>query len=309
MFKSLFTLSLAILFFAITLLPIQSQQVRAVSGSEFQPGRIIDDSKFFSGDTMSVAEIQAFLNSKVPVCDTWHSAGYGQNPPFICLKDFRNSIPSKAPEAGLCNGITASGATAAETIAWVAQSCGINPQVLIVLLQKEQSLVTDTWPLDVQYRSATGYGCPDTAACDSTYYGFFNQVYMAARQFKRYARDSGSYNHTVGTNSYVLYNPNAACGGTNVYIQNQATAGLYNYTPYQPNASALANLYGTGDGCGAYGNRNFWRLFNDWFGSPYGPIDYSCKGASNVASTPTGGRVIPNQFTEGGNATFSLTLT
>ena len=25
-----------------------------------------------------------------------------------------------------------------------------------------------------------GYGCPDTAACDAQYYGFFNQVYSAA---------------------------------------------------------------------------------------------------------------------------------
>ena len=46
------------------------------------------------------------------------------------------------------------------------------------------------------------------------------------------------------------------CGTSSVYIQNQATAGLYNYTPYQPNAAALANLYGTGDSCSAYGNRN-----------------------------------------------------
>lgn len=280
MLKRLFTFSLAVIFLSLSLLPFQQPRAQALSGSDFQPGRIIDDSVFFNSNTMSVAEIQAFLNSKVPVCDTWHAAGYGQNPPFTCLKDFHNSIPARAPEAGLCNGITASGATAAETIYWVAQSCGINPQALIVLLQKEQSLVTDTWPLDVQYRSATGYGCPDTAACDSTYYGFFNQVYMAARQFKKYARDSGTYNNTVGTNSYVLYNPNTACGGSVVYMQNQATAGLYNYTPYQPNASALANLYGTGDSCGAYGNRNFWRTFNDWFGSTL-----SCTSRKGVNST------------------------
>ncbi len=52
-----------------------------------------------------------------------------------------------------------------------------------------------------------------------------------------------------------------------MYIENQATAGLYIYTPYVPNQAALNNLYGTGDGCSAYGNRNFWRTFTDWFGS------------------------------------------
>ncbi|MBC7404826.1 MAG: hypothetical protein H7252_03970 [Cytophaga sp.] len=55
-------------------------------------------------------------------------------------------------------------------------------------------------------------------------------------------------------------------------MENQATAGLYNYTPYQPNTAALANLYGTGDSCSAYGNRNFWRMFYDWFGSTTGGV-------------------------------------
>ncbi|MCA9330031.1 hypothetical protein KDA11_05255, partial [Candidatus Saccharibacteria bacterium] len=35
----------------------------------------------------------------------------------------------------------------------------------------------------------------------------------------------------------------------------------------QPNSAALNNLRGTGNSCSAYGNRNFWRLYNDWFGS------------------------------------------
>ena len=63
------------------------------------------------------------------------------------------------------------GQTAAEIIYQAAQDYKINPQVLIVLLEKEQSLITDTYPNTKQYRSATGYGCPDTAACDTKYYG------------------------------------------------------------------------------------------------------------------------------------------
>jgi hypothetical protein len=71
----------------------------------------------------------------------------------------------------------------------------------------------------------------------------------------------------AGRSNFILYNPNTACGGSQIYIQNQATAGLYDYTPYQPDASALNNLGGTGDSCGSYGNRNFWVYFNNWFGS------------------------------------------
>jgi hypothetical protein len=152
----------------------------------------------------------------------------------------------------------------------VGQACNVNPKALIVTLEKEQSLVDDDWPWPIQYRSAMGYGCPDTAACDSDYYGFFNQVYNAARQFKRYGRDANLFNYRANTTSFVGYNPQASCGGSNVFIQNAATAALYNYTPYQPNAAALNNMYGSGDSCSAYGNRNFWRMYNDWFGTTFG---------------------------------------
>ena len=242
--------------------------VGAVAGSQFNPGRIIDDVVFFSSNTMSANDIQNFLNSKVPVCDTWHSSGDPANqPPFTCLKDYRQDTPSRAAESGLCNTYNGGNKSSAQIIYDVAQSCGINPQVLLVLLQKEQLLITDTWPWNIQYQSATGYGCPDTAACDAEYYGFFNQVYNAARQFRVYAKNPSGYGHRMGRVNNILFNPSSSCGSSPVYIQNQATAGLYNYTPYQPNAAALNNLYGTGDSCSAYGNRNFWRMFNDWFGA------------------------------------------
>src|SRR5207253_1333233 len=85
------------------------------------------------------------------------------------------------------------------------------------------------------------------------------------------AKQPQLFNYSIGNNSFVGYNPNSGCGGTNITMSNQATAGLYNYTPYQPNQAALNNLYGTGDSCSAYGNRNFWRMYWDWFGNPIGP--------------------------------------
>jgi len=135
------------------------------------------------------------------------------------------------------------------------------------MLQKEQCLVTSFSPSASAYRSAMGYGCPDSSVCDTQYYGFFNQVYKAARQFKRYAAYPTDYTYRAGRVNAILFNPNTACGSGQVYIENQATAGLYIYTPYQPNAAALASLYGSGDSCSAYGNRNFWRDYTDWFGS------------------------------------------
>lgn len=257
---------------------LQSYNVSALSGSNFRAGRIIDDSIFYNGNTMSTQEIQGFLNAKVPVCDTSgslmrgsvtraaHGTANGYPPPYICLKDYTQNTPSKAAD-NYCSAYGGGTKSAAQIIRDVGVACNISQKSMIVLLQKEQSLITDDWPWSIQYRSATGYGCPDTAPCDAEYYGFFNQVYNAARQFQRYRIQSNLFNYQAGQTSYVQYNPNAGCGGTNVFIENAATAGLYNYTPYQPNASALANLYGSGDSCGAYGNRNFWRIHNDWFGN------------------------------------------
>ena len=277
-----------------------SPKTDALSGSQFQAGRIIDDGIFFNGNGMSPTQIQAFLNAKIAngVCDTNGTqphggttrAAYGTSrgypPPYTCLKDYVQSTPTKAAETGLCNTYPGGTKTASAIIYDVSIVCNINPKVLIVLLEKEQSLVTDDWPWSLQYRSATGYGCPDTAPCDAEYYGFFNQVYNAARQYKRYAKDESLFRYRAGRDNYIQYNPNAGCGGTNVYIQNQATAGLYNYTPYQPNASALANLYGTGDGCGAYGNRNFWRLYNDWFGATLSTAYSYSFVSSSVSNVP-----------------------
>src|SRR5690606_33541671 len=139
--------------------------------------------------------------------------------------------------------------SAAQIIADVSRACEINPQVLIVLLQKEQSLVTDDWPWSIQYRSATGYGCPETAPCASEFYGFFNQVYQAAKAFRRYEANPTHYNYRSGRNNTILWHPNASCGSSTVFIQNQATASLYIYTPYRPNQAALDNLYDEGNSC------------------------------------------------------------
>ncbi len=159
--------------------------------------------------------------------------------------------------------------SAAQIIYNAAQTYGLNPQALIVLLQKEQSLVTDTWPAVGQYQSATGYGCPDYVPCSSGYAGFSKQLYNAAWQFKQYRLSPGSYSYVANRNNNIQWSPIASCGSSTVYLQNQATAGLYNYTPYRPNQAALSAGYGTGDSCSAYGNRNFWLYFTDWFGSTW----------------------------------------
>lgn len=229
--------------------------------SKFQPGNIIADQVFFQRSSMTEAQIQTFLQSKVSSC----RSGY------TCLKDYYDTSRTTAADA-MCGAYSGGVRERASRIIYkVAQACGINPRVLIVMLQKEQGLVTSTAPSSYAYRAAMGQGCPDTAACDTRYYGFFNQVYGGAWQLKRYANPSGTSQfftwYAPGKTWNVLYHPNRACSTAPVYIQNQATANLYYYTPYQPNAAAIRAGYGTGDGCSSYGNRNFYNYFTDWFGS------------------------------------------
>jgi hypothetical protein len=253
--------------FALTLAGISligTASAHAAGG--FIAGNIIDDNVFTNKSSMSSSAIQSFLNGKVPTCDTWGTQpsefgggtrrqwaeAHGHPAPYTCLKDY-----------------SVNGKSAARIIYDVAQQYSINPQVLIVLLQKEQGLVTDTWPLDIQYKTATGYGCPDTAPCDSQYYGLTNQLTWAAKMYRAILNDSPTWYtpYTLGTN-YIQYNPVASCGGSNVYIQNRSTQALYNYTPYQPNAGALNAGWGTAQ-CGSYGNRNFYLYFTSWFGSTH----------------------------------------
>ncbi len=276
----------------------------AADREDFNPGYIIDDFVFYNSNAMDTAQIQNFLNSKNPNCDYYGTqsaadwgypnithaqlAEYKRNgtngfsrdstfhaPPYKCLTMYSQATPQMEAASGYCNSIQAGTRSAAQIINDVAKACGINPQVLIVLLEKEQSLVTDKWPLDRQLRNATGFACPDTAPCDPSYAGFFYQVYHAARQFKVYQAFPNSYNYRAGRNNNIYWNPDLnRCGSSTVYIQNQATAALYIYTPYRPNEAALNNLYGTGDSCSAYGNRNFWRIFTDWFGSTKGQLPF-----------------------------------
>lgn len=253
------TLCAAALLVGVSTTVAPAPAAQAANAADWNPGNIIDDATFYDSNAMGSPEIQAFLERQLPRC----SAGY------TCLKDYRQPTLTIAADR-YCNGYTGAANESASTIIdRVARSCGVSQKVLLVVLQKEQGLVTDSTPETWQFNAALGQGCPDTAPCDSATAGLFRQLYYGARQYKIYRLNPTSFGYQAGKWNNILLHPDAArnCGTQRVYIENQATAGLYIYTPYVPNAAALANLYGTGDNCSSYGNRNFWRLYTDWFGS------------------------------------------
>ena len=281
--------------------PIQSAS--AADARNYNAGRIIDDSIFTDVNTMSVQDIQDFLNSKV-TCDTWGQktselgggtraqwmAARGIYGPFRCITDYYENPSTSQSNYG--RTATPEGAmSAAQIIYTYSRQFNINPQVILATLQKENGLITDEWPTPKQFSEAMGFGCPDNVApgapaCDPSFKSFSAQIYQAARHFRGYMDNQAGWwvPYTTGNNT-VYFNPgpydNANkryfgrfgtsrdiqyCGSTTVNIENRATVALYSYTPYQPNQSSKNAQYGSGDICGAYGNRNFYLYFNDWFG-------------------------------------------
>lgn len=236
-----------------------AESANGATAADFAPGALVSDAMFYNSGTMQPSDIQNFLESKEPSC----------SPGYTCMKNYTESVTSRPADAR-CGAFSGGMLSAARIIFNVATACGINPQVLLTMLEKEQGLVSAVAPSSSRYRIAMGYACPDTAACDTAYYGFSNQVFSAAHQFKVYQAYPNSWNFRADRYNAIAFNPDTACGSSQVYIQNQATAALYIYTPYQPNRAGLDNLYGLGDSCTAYGNRNFWRIFTDWFGDTQG---------------------------------------
>lgn len=254
---------------------------QAITAADWNPGNIISDPLFYDDQAMSEAEIQAFLNGKVGACTN-----------SLCIKNLRVAVEGRAayysPDTGalVCRAFEGGILSAAAIIFRAQVACSISAKVILVTLQKEQGLVTKAAPTQTAVDRAMGMACPDTAPCAAYALGFGNQVYLGAKQLMTYK--AGRFSKQPGV-QYIQYHPNSACGGTTLNVQNYATAALYAYTPYQPNPAALANLEGVGDGCSSYGNRNFWRYYNAWFGTTQGyPTASTDWGPTVVARVPNG---------------------
>jgi hypothetical protein len=209
--KHLFT-SFLLGIFAIT--PLLSPLAASAS---FDAGFIISDESLFSTNTMSQESIQQFLLSHEGV--------------------LKSHIDTDID--GLVK-------TASMIIYSAAQRHNINPQILLVKLQKEMGLITDSTPKQSQFDWAMGYGVCDN--CDVThpnvlkFKGFSKQVDNAAEFFAYVANSQDKFFYKNG-GTYTI-------SGQEVTIQNNVTAALYNYTPH------------------IHGNEIFSSLFKKWFSSP-----------------------------------------
>lgn len=296
------------------------QYTFALSGSDWQAGNIITDYVFTNSNSLSVEKIQGFLDYKMQHCDSagalrseisggtdYNGDGivtraefgktYGNNAPFTCINQYYE-VPKLTPSPTVPANNYGGKAIpqGAKSIAWIisdaAKRYNISPKVLLVKLGTESTgpLTSDPWPFLNQYTYAMGAHCPDSgpggsASCDENYAGISIQIYEGAQMMREYldGMDQAWWPYRKpNQNNHILWNVvERGCGGSDVYIENKATAALYTYTPYQPNAAALSNLNGRGDNCSAYGNRNFWKVFNNWFNSSYEDRDIFFTAMSN----------------------------
>src|SRR5665647_1004107 len=135
-FARLIGVALAALTVAAGLVAVQpAQQSQALSGSDFNPGYIIADSKFYDGNAMSQAQIQAFLNARIGTCSNTY-----------CLNVYRMNTTSKPAEQYCASYAGATNEPVAAIIYKVQKACNVSAKVILVTLQKEQGLVTDKAP-------------------------------------------------------------------------------------------------------------------------------------------------------------------
>ncbi len=190
---------------------------------EFDPNYIISDEEMNDYQSMTLQDIKDFLANH-------HS--------FLLHYKCRdkNNILREAPEI----------------IYTLSQKNKINPKFMLVLLQKEQSLIEDPHPSEGQLNAATGYGCPDNSGCNPRWKGFYRQVNSAYLQFRSYLDENYLYRYKKN-NTYIFNRYHTKTKTIDIVTPlNNATAALYNYTPH---------VY--------YGNYNFWKIWNKYFPKKY----------------------------------------
>ncbi|MFA5995460.1 MAG: hypothetical protein WCW27_04085 [Patescibacteria group bacterium] len=146
--------------------------------------------------------------------------------------------------------------SAAEIIYLAAQNAQLNPQFLLVQLQKESSLITSNNANLVDW--AMGYGVCDSCSKDDPtvvkYKGFYNQMTAASNQFRNYINDLNNRNSTIS--GWGVGRAKTTLDGITITPENKATAALYTYTPW-------VGYYGGEESVG--GNSLLFDLFERYF--------------------------------------------
>jgi hypothetical protein len=263
----------------------------SASADSFNQNRIIDDSIFDNANSMNAGQIDNFLNSFPNSCISTNSG-------FLARKPIGYN-----PSGGYQYG---GYGTAGEVIAMSAQAYGINPQVILATLQKEQSLVIGGPNYcnngdQHKYAAAVGYGCPDsgttynysgldlyrrngvtitnvgpTCVNSAAKAGFSQQVIRAAWLLKfGQQRSKGNVGWAVIKDSWDNSDDPQSCYGGPMTQGNRqrCPSGSNVYYDGYTTIDGTAVHMDSGATAALYwytphfhGNQNFFTLFTTWFG-------------------------------------------
>jgi hypothetical protein len=278
--------------------------MQSASAANFDKNFLIDNSLFTSANSMSVSQIQSFLNDNGSLLANWTDDVDMRRPSDDCIVHHATGMTAAEIiyEAATNWGaqVYDSNGCAIEDTYWSDPGYSnyvldtISPKALLVILQKEQSLISANGGYSSNWRDyqdptccssneyklarAMGYGVPDSGSINEKYLGFYNQINWASWQLRfNYERAAGNTGwDEVGYITYAgpmiagnhkrcascateLFDGYYNIDGSPLYMENQATASLYYYTPH---------TYP-----GYFGNYNFVQFYTNWFGSIYG-VDY-----------------------------------
>lgn len=188
---------------AALLRPAPSANTSGTGSDIFDPDTLITDARFTSQE-MTVTAIQKFLENQTGSLATY----------------------STRDHAG-------ANKSAAQIIWDAAQYWGVSPKVILITLQKEQSLLSKGNPSYNQLRWAMGAGKTDSST-NTSMAGFGRQIWYGARALHR-----NSLPWKAGVSMHI--------DSSIVWPSNGSTYSLYKYTPH------------------IHGTRSFWLLWKTYF--------------------------------------------
>ncbi len=191
---------------------------KAKKEAKFNPDNIISNHEFLDYNSMNLKAIQEFLEKHNGI-----------------LKNYKTE------------DINGEKLKASKIIFNASQKYKINPQIILTLLQKEQTLITTPPKKPTQLKWATGFAAYDHRSPVERFGGFGIQVDRTAWRLKYYLEHPWDFRHSVGQTSNIDYNK--------VTPQTSATAALYNYTPH------------------IRGNKLFFQIWQNWFAKENGELE------------------------------------
>lgn len=211
----------------------------------YNPLNVISYETWRASSSMSVADIQAFLNAQT-----------GPLKSYVCTDSITSSSPARRSAA---------------SIIWrSAQAWNLNPKAILATLQKEQSLLTMSNSANAA-RLVKAMGCGvygdanHDGKTDNRYPGFANQIYNGARVLSTYeityhwhiglTKNVTAYKTVTATHTVdgdvVSYSKRVSYT-KKITPANACTYSLYTYTPYYP-------------------QKGFWDIYTRYFEDPLAP--------------------------------------